>query len=68
MRLLRDLVKVAKVKPAVNQVRVLSVSRLPSFSHVLKILFHPYNFAENKELLEFSAEHGIVTEAYSSLQ
>ncbi|KAI0770185.1 Aldo/keto reductase [Fomes fomentarius] len=51
VRLLRDLVKVAKVKPAVNQ-----------------ILFHPYNFAENKELLEFSAEHGIVTEAYSSLQ
>ncbi|KAI8994197.1 Aldo/keto reductase [Trametes punicea] len=48
---LQELMKVAKVKPAVNQ-----------------ILFHPYNYAENKELLEFSAKHGIVTEAYSSLQ
>ncbi|KAI0670886.1 Aldo/keto reductase [Trametes maxima] len=48
---LEELVKIAKVKPAVNQ-----------------ILFHPYNYAENKGLLEFSAKHGIVTEAYSSLQ
>ncbi|TFK88720.1 Aldo/keto reductase [Polyporus arcularius HHB13444] len=50
LKLLQKLVKVAKVKPAVNQ-----------------ILFHPYNYAENKELLEYSAKHGIVTEAYSSL-
>lgn len=42
--------KVAKIKPAVNQIR-----------------FHPYNYAENKDLLEFSKKHGIVTEAYSSL-
>ncbi|EJF63223.1 Aldo/keto reductase [Dichomitus squalens LYAD-421 SS1] len=47
---LQKLVKIAKVKPAVNQ-----------------ILFHPYNYAENKELLEYSAKHGIITEAYSSL-
>ncbi|KAH9847943.1 Aldo/keto reductase [Lenzites betulinus] len=49
--LLQKLVKIAKVKPAANQ-----------------ILFHPYNYAQNKGLLEFSAKHGIVTEAYSSLQ
>ncbi|CAL1712927.1 unnamed protein product [Somion occarium] len=34
---------------------------------VNQILFHPYNYEENKELLEWSAKHGIVTEAYSSL-
>ncbi|KAM5531307.1 hypothetical protein V8D89_015022 [Ganoderma adspersum] len=34
---------------------------------VNQILFHPYNYAENKELLEYSAKHGIITEAYSSL-
>lgn len=32
-----------------------------------QILLHPYNYHENKELLEFSAKHGIITEAYSSL-
>nr|VWP02301.1 Mannitol dehydrogenase [Ganoderma boninense] len=47
---LQQIVKIAKFKPAVNQ-----------------ILFHPYNYAENKELLEYSAKHGIITEAYSSL-
>ncbi|OCH92655.1 Aldo/keto reductase [Obba rivulosa] len=47
---MQDLWKVAKVKPAVNQ-----------------IYFHPYNYAENKELLEFCKEHGVVVEAYSSL-
>ncbi|KAH9931679.1 Aldo/keto reductase [Epithele typhae] len=51
LKLMQDLLKIAKVKPAVNQ-----------------ILFHPYNYAQMKELVEFSAEHGIVTEAYSSLQ
>ncbi|KAF8644679.1 hypothetical protein AX16_008339 [Volvariella volvacea WC 439] len=34
---------------------------------VNQIRFHPYNYAENKELLEYSKRHGIVTEAYSSL-
>jgi len=48
--LLQKLVKLAHIKPAVNQ-----------------ILFHPYNYAENKALLEYSANQGIVTEAYSSL-
>ena len=28
---------------------------------------HPYNYAENKPLLEFHSKHGIVTEAYGSL-
>ncbi|KAI0763567.1 Aldo/keto reductase [Trametes elegans] len=48
---LQNLIKVAKIKPAVNQ-----------------ILFHPYNYAQHKELLEYSTKHGIITEAYSSLQ
>jgi len=34
---------------------------------VNQILFHPYNYAQNKTLLEYSVKHGIVTEAYSSL-
>ncbi|KAG6835191.1 hypothetical protein H0H93_004108, partial [Arthromyces matolae] len=47
---LQALVKIARIKPAVNQIRL-----------------HPYNYAENKSLLEYSAKHGIVVEAYSSL-
>jgi len=47
---LQRLVKIARIKPSVNQ-----------------ILFHPYNYTENKELLEYSAKHGIITAAYSSL-
>nr|GAT49305.1 aldo-keto reductase [Mycena chlorophos] len=34
---------------------------------VNQIQFHPYNYAQNKALLEFAAEHGIVVEAYSPL-
>lgn len=34
---------------------------------VNQIEFHPYNYASWKEALEFSAKHGIVTEAYGSL-
>jgi len=34
---------------------------------VNQISFNPYNYAQNKTLLEYSAKHGIVTEAYSSL-
>ncbi|KAJ7160047.1 NADP-dependent oxidoreductase domain-containing protein [Mycena filopes] len=29
--------------------------------------FNPYNYAQNKDLLAYSAKHGIVTAAYSSL-
>ncbi|KAF9445385.1 2,5-diketo-D-gluconic acid reductase, partial [Macrolepiota fuliginosa MF-IS2] len=47
---LQQLLKVARIKPAVNQ-----------------IFFHPYNWAENKPLLEFHTKHGIVTEGYSTL-
>ena len=50
IRELEHLLKIARVKPVVNQIR-----------------FHPYNWAENKALLEFHQKHGIVTEAYSSL-
>ncbi|KAJ6584070.1 NADP-dependent oxidoreductase domain-containing protein [Mycena vulgaris] len=34
---------------------------------VNQISFNPYNYAQNKDLLAYSAKHGIVTEAYSSL-
>ncbi|KIL59056.1 hypothetical protein M378DRAFT_131847 [Amanita muscaria Koide BX008] len=34
---------------------------------VNQILFHPYNYAEKKTLLEYAAQHNIVIEAYSSL-
>jgi len=47
---LQQLVKGAKVIPAVNQ-----------------ISFNPYNYHGHKSLLEYSAKHGIITEAYSSL-
>ncbi|KAL5524716.1 hypothetical protein ACEPAF_9861 [Sanghuangporus sanghuang] len=34
---------------------------------VNQINFHPYNWKENKELVEYAAKHNIVLEAYSSL-
>ncbi|KAJ7080077.1 NADP-dependent oxidoreductase domain-containing protein [Mycena crocata] len=34
---------------------------------VNQIEFHPYNYAKQKALVEWSAQNGIVTEAYSSL-
>lgn len=69
MNLLRSLVKTAHIKPAVNQV---SSSRrclclCPRSPTAVQILLHPYNYADNRELLAFCAEHGIVVEAYSSL-
>ncbi|KDQ62687.1 hypothetical protein JAAARDRAFT_54591 [Jaapia argillacea MUCL 33604] len=47
---LQRLLKIAKTKPAVNQIQ-----------------FDPYTYAESKALLEYSAENGIVTQAYGSL-
>ncbi|KAJ3523348.1 hypothetical protein NM688_g8745 [Phlebia brevispora] len=43
------------------------VSRAKVVPAVNQINFSPYNYAQNKELLEYSKKHGIVTEAYSSL-
>ncbi|KAJ7256805.1 Aldo/keto reductase [Mycena haematopus] len=34
---------------------------------VNQINFSPYNYAQHKDLLEYSAKYGIITEAYSSL-
>jgi diketogulonate reductase-like aldo/keto reductase len=47
---MQALLKVARVPPAVNQIR-----------------FHPYNYAEQKPLLDYCAQHGVVVAAYSSL-
>lgn len=33
-----------------------------------QIYFSPYNYVQNKELLEYASKHGIVIEAYSSLR
>ncbi|KAH9033515.1 NADP-dependent oxidoreductase domain-containing protein [Lactarius pseudohatsudake] len=44
--------------------RVVKTGVLPA---VNQIRLHPYNYASWKEVLEFSAKHGIVTEAYGSL-
>ncbi|KAH9160221.1 2,5-diketo-D-gluconic acid reductase [Lactarius sanguifluus] len=44
--------------------RVVKTGMLPA---VNQIQLHPYNYASWKEVLEFSAKHGIVTEAYGSL-
>lgn len=64
---LEAILAIANIKPAVNQ-----VSRpyyLPCISILIdtKIFLHPYNWLENKELIEFSNKHGIITEAYGSL-
>ncbi|KAH9056898.1 NADP-dependent oxidoreductase domain-containing protein [Lactarius vividus] len=44
--------------------RVVKTGVIPA---VNQIQLHPYNYASWKEALEFSAKHGIVTEAYGSL-
>jgi diketogulonate reductase-like aldo/keto reductase len=65
---LQSILKTAKIKPAVNQACPHSPTLPTSMNNVSQIKFHPYNHAEHKLLLEFSAKHGIVTEAYSSLR
>lgn len=47
---LQTVIKVAKIKPAVNQIRL-----------------EPYNYAEQKAVLDYCSKHAIVIEAYSSL-
>jgi diketogulonate reductase-like aldo/keto reductase len=64
---LEELFKVARFKPVVNQVSQFEVAADNVFT-TSKIQFHPYNWAKNKELLEFHKKHGIVTEGYSSLR
>ena len=34
---------------------------------VLQIFLNPYTYAQNKELIEYSRQNGILTEAYSAL-
>ncbi|EED79449.1 predicted protein [Postia placenta Mad-698-R] len=65
---MQKLWKIAKVKPAANQVHLSAhfprwlLSKLDC-----QIQFHPYNYAGNKDLLAFCQQHGVVVEAYSSL-
>lgn len=76
---LRPIVEMGKVLPAVNQVGEpiplpsthRSCSPSSSFrvhsERLSQIRVHPYNYASWKDVLEFSAKHGIVTEAYGTL-
>jgi diketogulonate reductase-like aldo/keto reductase len=63
---LQSLVKSARILPAANQVHLLDFSCCTQ-PNAPQISFSPYNYAQHKALLAFSAEHGIVTEAYSAL-
>ncbi len=68
LELLQRVVKIGKTLPAVNQVRRLDRAwRRMAESRPAQIRVHPYNYASCKEVLEFSAKHAIVTEAYGSL-
>ena len=65
-----DLEKPAKsglTIPAVNQVYPLLLPSLSTPLNNASIRLHPYNYTQNKPLLEYHARHGIVTEAYGSL-
>jgi diketogulonate reductase-like aldo/keto reductase len=78
---LRPIVEMGKVLPAVNQVSEPIPSPLachprlyspfPSSGvhseRLSQIHVHPYNYASWKDVLEFSAKHGILTEAYGTL-
>lgn len=35
--------------------------------YIMQIRFHPYNYVDQKTLVEFSTKHGIITAAYSGL-
>lgn len=67
---LQKLLKNAKIKPVVNQVCQNSLQTDASDHYLLsstQIRLHPYNIAENADLLDYHKKHGIVTEAYGSL-
>ncbi|KAJ3575352.1 hypothetical protein NP233_g1167 [Leucocoprinus birnbaumii] len=55
----------------VSNFTITQLKELLKFAHVKPVVnqvaFHPYNWAENKALLEFHKKHGIVTEGYSPL-
>jgi diketogulonate reductase-like aldo/keto reductase len=67
---LRELVASAKVLPVVNQVNIGGFRYIKaSLSLIcnLKILFHPYVYAQQAPIIAFGDKYGIVTEGYSSL-
>jgi diketogulonate reductase-like aldo/keto reductase len=74
---LKEIMKIAKVKPAINQVSHCLVSfKLDAYScsfrwflypFLLQIQFHPYNYEENLEILNYCRQHDIIIEAYSPL-
>jgi hypothetical protein len=66
LELLQRVVEMGKVLPAVNQVHIPLACRVRSETRS-QINLHPYNYASWKDVLEFSAKHGIVTEAYGTL-
>lgn len=68
---LQEIMKIARIKPTVNQVRIsfnpLNAKYLPTDNCGFQIQFHPYNYAEQKPVVEYASKHGIITEGYSSL-
>ena len=73
IEVLQRLLKIAHVKPAVNQVFLSSTAALPidmvwmASQFLSQINLHPYSHAKHASLLAYHAKHGIVTEAYGSL-
>jgi diketogulonate reductase-like aldo/keto reductase len=68
LELLQRIVKIGKTLPTVNQVRFTAIAWIVVRTGTrLQIELHPYNYASWKQVLDFSAKHGIVTEAYGSL-
>jgi diketogulonate reductase-like aldo/keto reductase len=67
---LQEIIKTARVKPAINQVGSFLIT-LPIYENhcngQFQIMFHPYNYATQKAIVEYGAKHGIVTEGYSPL-
>ena len=69
---LQKLLKIAHIKPAVNQVSPPFIIMIVVWTQTRswspwQIQLHPYNYAESTPLLEYHSKHGIVTEAYGSL-
>ncbi len=71
-RALGEIYKTGKAKAiGVSNYEISHLKEAASYSDIMpavnQIEFHPYNYQQQKELLEYCNEHGIVVEAYSPL-